>query len=445
MTRDVAIVALAAALTVAPRESAAQPAAAAEVVRLTLAETVERARRHSPRLEALRALSSAADASLRGARAGRLPLVDLQASYERQSNVPELTLAFPGRPVQTVFPNIPNDYAARVGVAVPLYTGGRLSGQIAAAEHQMRAAARDVDTAMADVVLEATTAYWTLVTARENERVLTESIASFEADLKQVRDRFEVGLSARNDVLNVQVERDQAELSRLSARNGAAIANEDLVRLLGLAPGSTLEPAEPATAPALPAEDVNILVAEAMAQRPEIASLRSRAAAAEAEIKVARSARMPQASLTAGYDYARPNPVILPLTDTWNDSWRIGVNVSVRAFDGGRTSAATAEARARADAARRQLDDLERRIRFDVAARALDLSTRRAALEVAERNLEAARENVRVSQDRYREGLIPASELLDAETRLLQSGLDRTTSATLLQQARANLDRSIGR
>jgi outer membrane protein TolC len=64
---------------------------------------------------------------------------------------------------------------------------------------------------------------------------------------------------------------------------------------------------------------------------------------------------------------------------------------------------------------------------------------------VAERNLEAARENVSVSQDRFREGLIPSSELLDSQSRLLQSGLDRTTSAVQLQRARANLDRAVGR
>jgi outer membrane protein TolC len=80
-----------------------------------------------------------------------------------------------------------------------------------------------------------------------------------------------------------------------------------------------------------------------------------------------------------------------------------------------------------------------------VTAGVLDLSSRRASVEVAERSLEAARENVRVSQDRYREGLIPASEMLDAESRLLQAGLSRTRSATQLQQARANLDRAVGR
>jgi outer membrane protein len=422
----------------------AQPAAAAEPLRLTLAEAVDRARQNSPRIEELRALRSAAEAAQRGARAERMPQVEVGASYTRRSNVPELVLAFPGRPPQTVFPNIPNEYRTGVSLALPLYTGGRTSARMEAAGHELRAAGLDVDTGMSELVLETVTAYWSLVTARENERVLAQSIAAFEADLKQVRDRQEVGMAARSDVLNVQVERDRAELARLQAANDALVAAADLMRLLGLPAGTAIEPAEPLAAP--PAqEDVEGLVAQALEKRPEIAGLRERAAAAEADVKAARSAGLPQASLHAGYDYARPNTRVLPLTDSWNDTWNVGVSVSFRAFDGGRTSAATALARARAEAARRRLDDLERRVRLEVTSRVFNLSNLRAALEVTERNLEAARENARVSQDRYREGLIPLAELLDAESRLLRSGLDRTTTATLLQQARANLDRAVGR
>jgi len=445
MTRSLVAFGLAAAVLLGAPRGFAQEAPAAGPVRLTLAEAVERARGNSPRLEQLRALHRAADADLRGARAGRLPVVDLAASYARSSNVPELVLALPGSAPQTVFPNIPNSYRARVGLAQPLYTGGRVSGAIEAARHELTATARDVDGGASDLVLETVTAYWDLVNARENARVLAESIVSYEADLKQVRDRFSVGMAARNDVLNVQVERDQAELSRLEAENNVGIANENLVRLLGLDPASRVEPVEPVEAPPLPEEAVEGLVAKALLARPEIAGLRARADAAEAGVKVARSDRLPQASLTAGYDYARPNTRILPLTDTWNDSWSLGVSVSLQAFDGGRANAAVARARAEAEAARQKLADRERRVRLDVTASALDLKTRRAAVQVAERNLEAARENVRVSQDRYREGLIPSSELLDAESRLLQSGLARTRTATQLQQARASLDRAVGR
>mgnify|MGYP001445114528 CR=1 FL=1 len=57
----------------------------------------------------------------------------------------------------------------------------------------------------------------------------------------------------------------------------------------------------------------------------------------------------------------------------------------------------------------------------------------------------SAEENVRVSQDRYRAGVSPSSDLLDAETRLLRVGLERTLAAANLQIARARLDRARGR
>jgi outer membrane protein TolC len=452
MTRSALVAVLMAACAGRPAQAqstepapTATPTPAPEPLRLTLAEAVERARRSSPRLEELRALQEAADAAWRGAKAGRMPQVDLSASYNRRSNVPELTLALPGLEPQTVFPNLPNRYHARAGLTLPLYTGGRVPGQIAAADRARSAAGSDVEAGTNDLVHETVTAYWSLVTAREAERVLAESIASYEAALKQVRDRFAAGVAARNDVLSVQVDRDRAELQRLAARNDADVANANLLRILGLEPGVTVEPAEPLAAPAPQDEGLEVLVAKALGGRPELAGLRARALAAEAEIKVARSATRPQATLGAGYDYARPNSNVLPLAAEWNGTWSVGVSLSLLAFDGGRTAAAAAEARARAVAARQQLQDRERRVRLEVTAQASRLRTRRAALGVAESNLEAARENARVSTSRYREGLIPVADMLDAETRLLRAGLDRATAATDVQQARADLDRAVGR
>jgi outer membrane protein TolC len=83
-------------------------------------------------------------------------------------------------------------------------------------------------------------------------------------------------------------------------------------------------------------------------------------------------------------------------------------------------------------------------VRLEVTARLLDIRTARASLAVAERSLEAARENVRVNQDRYQAGVSLSSDLLDAESQLLRAGLDRTRSVTTLLVARAGLDRAVG-
>jgi outer membrane protein TolC len=192
-------------------------------------------------------------------------------------------------------------------------------------------------------------------------------------------------------------------------------------------------------------EATEALVAAALQARPEVAASRSRLSAAEALVKVEGSARLPQLSAFASYDYSRPNSKILPLVDEWNDTWSVGATLSWEVFNGGRTSAAVAEARARAEASRHQLRDLEERVRLEVTSRRLDLATAAAALVVAERSVASARESVKVEGDRYREGVGLSSELLDAETRLLRTGLDLTEAATNVRVARAGLDRAVGR
>jgi outer membrane protein len=421
------------------------PSAEESAVRLSLAETIDRARQGSARLAQLLALETAAEAGVRGARAGRLPQVDVSASYTRQSNVPELVLAIPGLVDRTIFPNIPDNYRTHAGLSLPVYTGSRVESGIAAAAEQRRAAGKDLQAAAGDVVLEASIAYWSLVAARESARVLQESVAAFEAHLKDAKNRLDYGMAARNEVLAVQVERDRSELGRLQAANASEVANANLLRLLGLPPESRVEPTEPMALPPGPPAATEALLAAATAKRPEILALRSRIAAADANVKIARSAFLPQASISGGFDYANPNPRILPLAPQWNGTWSAGLTLSLTAFDGGRTAAAVAQAQAQAQAARHQLDDLERHIRLEVTTRVLDLATARAAIEVSNRNLEAAKENVRVARDRYEEGVIPSSELLDAETALLHAGLDQTTTATELQVAVANLDRAVVR
>ncbi|HSF41576.1 MAG TPA: TolC family protein, partial [Thermoanaerobaculia bacterium] len=294
---------------------AAASAHAQETVRLSLAEALERARENSPRLAELDDLERAAAARLRGAEAEKRPEVDLQASYFRNSDVPEFSLALPGAGTRTIFPNIPDNYRLHAGASLPLYTGGRIEGAILAAGREREAAGQDRAGGERDLVLETTLAYWSLVTARESARVLAESIASYEAHLKDARNRFDVGVAASNEVLTVQVERDRAELGRLQAENGAEVANANLARILGLPTSTRIETTEPVIAPAGEPEDEEALAAAALDARPELLALRERIASARAAALVRRAATRPQVGLSLGYDYANPNTRIFPLRD----------------------------------------------------------------------------------------------------------------------------------
>jgi len=92
-----------------------------------------------------------------------------------------------------------------------------------------------------------------------------------------------------------------------------------------------------------------------------------------------------------------------------------------------------------------RLVDLERRIRLDVVSRVLEARNAEAALPVSERAIASANENLRVTRDRYREGLDRSSDLLDAEVELERAELERTETLVALRLALAGLDRAVGR
>ncbi len=423
---------------VAPSAPAAAP------LPITLPEALARSRAASARLGALAALHTAAEENLASARANHWPIVDVSAGYQRLSSVPELTVAFPGQPPTTIFPNIQDNVHARAGLTLPLYTGGRLSAVEAAAEGESAAAAADVRAGAQDLTLETTASFWSLVTARESARVFDDAVRAFERHLADAQAGLEVGTAARNDVLAVEVERDRAILNRLEALNRADVANADLARLVGAAPGTVLDPVPPTSMPEPSRDGLEPLVASALASRPEHAALRERATAAQDRVHAEEAGYYPKAALAGGFDEARPNRRILPVQDEWDSSWDVGVNVSVDVFDFGRTRAAVSRARAQADAAARQLDDLEARIRQEVTARAFELTSAVSAVPVADRALASATESQRVSADRFREGVAPSSELLDAEVALQRAALDRTRAVAQAHLSRASLDRAVG-
>jgi outer membrane protein len=431
--------------------AASAPAAASATVRLTVDEAVSRAIAASPRLAQLSAYETAAEAQARGARADRWPQVDLGAGYTRRSEVPELAIFAPtGNPAEpveriVVFPNIQDNWRVHPTLTLPIWTSGRIGGQIEAAEQSRKAAGFDLQAGRGDLVLETKTAYWALVTARENVRVLQEEMRAFDAHLADARNRERFGMAARNEVLAVEVERDRVELGRLRTVANADVAEANLRRLLDLPPATRVETVEPLEAPPLPAADVEALVAEALAARPERKALAARVAAADAAADAERGGRLPQLALAAGYNYSNPNRDIVPPTSDWKGTWDVGIGVSWSVFDGGRRSAGEARARAEADGARAQLRGLDAGVRLEVTQRALERRTAEAQLAVASRSVESAAESRRVAQNRYHEGVIPSSELLDAEVAHERAALTRSEALASLRLAAAALDRAVGR
>ena len=412
--------------------------------RLTLQDALERGHRHSLRLAEMEARVDAAAAVEAGHRAADRPLVAALAGYTRTNHVEEFVIAAPGGPLRTLYPDVPDNYRARLDLQWPIYSGGRVDALVAAARAERAAAGADLSAARADLRLEITRAFWALVTARESESVLERSLASLEAHLQDVRSRLKEGLVPPNEVLSAEAQRSRGRVLALEARNLRASVEADLRRLIGDDGAAALVPDSPA-GDLPPATGLAALVEEALRQRPERQAFQDRLAASRARETAARATARPQIAVAGGYDYARPNPRIFPRADAWEDSWDVSVNVSWSLWDGGRRRAEEAEAAAAARGLDARAGDFDRQIALDVRHRWLEADSSRAAIAAADDGVRAAIEARRVLRERYSAGVATSTEVLDAETAVLQAELDHTRAVAGERLARARLDRAVGR
>ncbi len=274
---------------------------------------------------------------------------------------------------------------------------------------------------MAQTALEAALEYVQAV--RELERVVTEQVQR-EAAL-------------RADLLDVQTRRTGAEASALSARNTLATAKERLNLWLGRALDTdyrvTPVPAAPGAEPQW--EEAR---SRALSQRPEVARARLNLRAAETDVKLKWAEYIPDLNLMLSYTSQVTNQV-LPKNIGF-----VGIVLKWEFFDWGRKSqevAARAKAVAQADQALRQAQD---QVALDIRSQLRRLQEAQAQFRTAELGQEAARERVRVVQNRYAEqaallkdALQAQADLADANNRYAQALLGAWT-------ARAEVDRALG-
>ena len=411
------------------------PGTAAAQETVTLEDAIARGLKHSARLAELQARQEGAAAVQTGRAAAKLPSIAAQAGYTRTNHVDPYAIIAPGQGLQVLYPDVPNNYRARLDLQWPIYTAGRTGALERAALAETQASAEDVAAARADLVLEITRAYWALVTARETELVLSGALRSIDAHVSDLKTRLDQGLISPNDLLSAQAQRSRERVASIEAGAMRQTAEADLRRLIGgdgpIQPAS-IGPDQGASASPVPVP------------RPERRALDQRLQAAREREVAAGAAGKPQVFVGGGYDYAKPNPRIFPRADRWETSWDASVNLSWTLWDGGRRAADRAEAAAGARAVVARIDEFDRQASFEVQARQLEVTSSRAAIEAAQEGVEAAVEARRVVNERFRAGVITSTEVLDAEVAVLQAELDRTRAVASLRLAEARLARASG-
>lgn len=400
---------------------------------LDLASAIRAAWRENPGLAAGASQVEAARADAAAARAGHWPVLGLQARGVRTDEpVGAFGLKLDEARIEAAdFSPDRLNHPAAVGmvgfgasVTVPIYAGGRISAGSRAASAQADAEAQSQERRRQEVALAVVNAYFGAQVAEQGLRY-AEDVRSHARETESfVASRSAQGLALDADVARATAFRAQAEAELASARQRLASARSALALLAGDAardaalttPVAVARPAAPAADAALPLD------------RPDLRAARLRADAAEAGIAAARGSLLPEIFGQASVETARS---ALDQGGRWSTlalvaRWQL----SLGEVEGLRA----AQARAAAAGSARRWQELQ-------ADR--EVAEARRAVETADSRVASAEEAVAASESaralrlaRHRQGLLPLTEVLDAEAGL-------AGARTLLQKSR--LDARVAR
>ncbi len=416
-------------------------------IRLGIDDAISRGIEASHHLAEIDARRTASAAAVQVRNAADRPVLSLQAGYTRTNHIDEFTLPDPGaggRPV-ALYADVPDNYRTRIDLQWPIYTGGRTNALERAARTETDALGHDRSAAQADLKLEITRAYWSVVTAEASVRVLEQALARMEAHLVDARSRLQAGLVPQTDVLSTEAQRSRQQMLLIEARNLQEAASADLRRLCGLPADAAVDVDSTLAPPAAPVALPAALVGQARADRPERKALEFRIQGADQLRAAADAGRLPSLALTGGYDYARPNARNFPRVAEWNTGWDVSVNVNWSLWDGGRVKAEVAQAAANRLAVEEGLREFDAVLESDVRQQRLNLQSALAAIASADDAVRSAAEARRVVDDRYASGIATNTDALDAQLALVQAELDRTRGVANARLAAARLDRVLGR
>ncbi len=171
---------------------------------------------------------ASAQSSWAAARAERLPSLTLGADYYALNQQPELQVTLPGLPmvVQQSFIN-QNSGGAHGIVTQPLYTSGRISSGIAAAQSQVSANCDDLRRTVLDVKMNVAEYYVVVLSATKFVQVAQSKVLSLTAHLRDVSSLYEKGLVSKNDLLAAEVALADARQKALDTANKLEVAQAD--------------------------------------------------------------------------------------------------------------------------------------------------------------------------------------------------------------------------
>lgn len=285
----------------------------------------------------------------------------------------------------------------------PIFVGGRIINGNRLAQLGVDVAEVQLAMTRDEVLLNAESMYLQVVSLKAKMDAMLEAVDMIETLREDATAAHEAGLVSRNDLLKVNLKRNELLAQHAQLSNGINLATKALLQYIGLPDTSQILLADLPTSPELP--DLNV-----RSSRQELALLDAAVRAEELKLSMIIGQGVPQIALSATYgmsnlfgqEFKRNGAALvsvsLPITGRWEN---------YREFQ---------KQELALEHARLQRDDMAQKLALQNEQITNTMLEAETLMRIKAQAVSDAEENLAEQRTRYQAGLCPMSELLEAQT-----------------------------
>ncbi len=312
--------------------------------------------------------------------------------------------------------DVQNIWVGNVSLVQPVFMGGKIVNynQITKFAKQLAESMNNLQ--LQDLIYKTDETYWQVISLVNKKKLADAYVDLLRKMDSDVTAMIYEGVATEADGLSVKVKLNEAEMAQTKVENGLALTRMLLAQICGLSLEEDLSLADEKL-DNFPVETTQVSadLNEAFMNRNELRSLDLATKIYKRKERIALAEMLPNVALAANYFVTNPN-VFNGFKNDFAGMFNVGVMVKVPLsgwWEGTyRRNSAKAETRIKT----LEWQDAREKIELQVNQSVYKVNEAGKKLIASSRNMENAEENLRRANFGFEEGVIPALNLMEAQT-----------------------------
>jgi outer membrane protein len=389
---------------------------------LTLNQVWERAASYNKAVQMKQLHLQSSVEQIKDAKTERLPDINIEGEYARISNMPVYENGIFKSPTQ--FEVLHSTYTVGADAYLNIYNGNKLNIEIEARKSENKIAAEQKKLTLSEVKLRAAAYYLDMQRSIIFRDLLLKDIEAQEKQLRQIQALKANGVVLKSDVLRAELKLSRQKLSLVQLNNDLAIANQKLNILIGLPDDERIAPTTSNVLDSLTLKTNQAYLTDAGNNAYQVKISEQETELRKLQLKNVKANVLPRIGFFAQYKYSYPQIFLYPYSPYIYGIGLAGIKASFSVSSFYHNYHKAKVARLEYESQEVEHAQTQDNVRQQVNEAYLRFNEALNRVEVSKTNIKQATENRRIVSNTYFNQTSLITDLLDADTQLLQTRFD---------------------